>query len=64
LIAQNWEGVLSILGTYKNVLSVNKYKDQFGIETLKVRCQLERENINIEITFNVDNKIIFLRFQQ
>lgn len=64
VIAQNWEGILSILGSYKGIVSVTKYKDPSGIETLKVRCQMDKENINVEITFNVDNKIIFLRFQQ
>lgn len=64
VIAQNWEGVLSILGSYKGIISVSKFKDPSGIETLRVRCQMDKENINVEITFNVDNKIIFLRFQQ
>jgi hypothetical protein len=65
MIAQNWESIQSILGNFQRIKSITKFKNSVnGYDVIRVRCEMLKENVNVEITFNEDNKVVFLYFEQ
>jgi uncharacterized protein DUF3887 len=59
MIGQGWENLLAQNGAFSKIMTTSKSTEN-GYTIVKVRCQFEKENANVEVTFNDDNKVIGL----
>ena len=61
-VQQSWSNVLVQLGEFERILSVTEF-NSLGYDVVVVRCKFRRDNANVEITLNADNKIFGLYFK-
>ena len=61
-VQQSWSNLLVQLGEFERVLSVTEFNN-LGYDVVLVRCKFRRDNANVEITLNADNKIFGLYFK-
>lgn len=59
MIAKGWENLVAQNGAFTEIISATKTNVQ-GYDVIKVRCKFEKENANVEVTFNDDKKVIGL----
>lgn len=58
-IANAWENLISSVGNFESISSIQSSKMQ-AYEIVRVKCKFKSGNCNVDVTFNDENKVVGL----